>query len=652
MHHHLLYRSLCACIFLFSRAILGAAAAAQIPLSLAAATGSLDAWLAIETPFALNGIFENTGDGSRQDGVDEGIVIASPSKEDPDYFYTWTRDSALVFKCLVDTFIAASDDDSGDGDESVLQTRIHQYISSQAYLQTVWNPSGGWWNGAGLGEPKFQVNSTPFVGSWGRPQADGPGLRAVTMMAYARWLIANGYESTAERIVWPVIQNDLSFVAAHWNSSGFADLWEEVQGLSFFTTLVQHRALVEGRDLAVELGLECAYCESQAPQVRCLLQTYWTGSYMDSHPGSGRAGKDASTILASIYGFDPDGGCDDITFQPCSARALANHKAVTDSFRLIYPINAGLQAGKSVAIGRYAEDVYHGGHPWYLTTFAAAEQLYDAIYQWHNRGSIDISDVSLGFFKDIYSRAAVGTYAASGETFWAIVAAVREYADGYLSVAQKYTPDSGELAEQFSRQNGIPLSANNLTWSYAALLTAAARRRSIVPPSWSEWCSTDVPETCLPTFAIGSYKAASITSWPPALTSKGGSEILPPACIPTTPEPSPTTPCTTPPTSVTVTFNEIATTEWGEVIFIVGSIPQLGSWKPTDAITLSAYRYTGSNHLWYQTINLPSGASFEYKYLRKKRDGAIVWEGGPNRAYTVPKQCGLSRVMRNDDHWR
>ena len=29
-----------------------------------------------------------------------GLVIASPSTENPDYLYSWTRDSALVFKLL------------------------------------------------------------------------------------------------------------------------------------------------------------------------------------------------------------------------------------------------------------------------------------------------------------------------------------------------------------------------------------------------------------------------------------------------------------------------------------------------------------------------------------------------------------------------
>ena len=123
-----------------------------------------------------------------------------------------------------------------------------------------------------------------------------------------------------------------------------------------------------------------------------------------------------------------------LTISRCSDRALANHKAVTDSFRSIYSINSGIPQGVAVAVGRYAEDTYYGGNPWYLNTFAAAEQLYDAVYQWNRIGSLTITAVSLAFFQDMYSSAATGTYAASSEEYQSIVSAVKTYADGYMSI--------------------------------------------------------------------------------------------------------------------------------------------------------------------------------------------------------------------------
>lgn len=257
---------------------------------------------------------------------------------------------------LVDAFIA--------GDAS-LQPEIEHYIAAQALLQTVANPSGDLTDGSGLGEPKFEANGTAFTGPWGRPQRDGPALRATALMAYSRRLIANGGLNNVASAIWPIVSNDLNYIGQYWNRTGF-DLWEEVDGSSFFTTAVQHRALVEGQALAEQIGNTCPACESQAPEVRCFLQSFWNGEFVTSNINAktGRNGRDANSILAAIHTFDPNAACDDTTFQPCSSRALANHKEVTDSFRSIYPINSGIPHGSAVAVGRYSEDVYMGGNPW------------------------------------------------------------------------------------------------------------------------------------------------------------------------------------------------------------------------------------------------------------------------------------------------
>jgi glucoamylase len=77
--------------------------------------------------------------------------------------------------------------------KSSLQTVINDYIHAQAVLQTVSSPSGTFLpQGVGLGEPKFMVDGTRFNGAWGRPQRDGPALRAVALMTYSNWLIQHG----------------------------------------------------------------------------------------------------------------------------------------------------------------------------------------------------------------------------------------------------------------------------------------------------------------------------------------------------------------------------------------------------------------------------------------------------------------------------
>lgn len=183
-----------------------------LPANEVRATGSLDSWLATESSVALQGVLNNIGaSGSKVSGAKSGIVVASPSKSNPDYFYTWTRDAALTVKALVDQFIA--------GEATSLEGTIQDYINSQTIVQTINNPSGGLCSG-GLGEPKFNVDETAFTGAWGRPQRDGPALRATAMIAYAKYLLSKGDTASVTNIIWPIIQNDISYVTQYWNQTG------------------------------------------------------------------------------------------------------------------------------------------------------------------------------------------------------------------------------------------------------------------------------------------------------------------------------------------------------------------------------------------------------------------------------------------------
>jgi glucoamylase len=476
------------------------------------------------------------------------------------------------------------------------------------------------------------------------------------LIAYSQWLIANGQTSTVKSLVYPIIQNDLSYVSQYWNQTGF-DLWEEVQGSSFFTSAVQHRALVEGNALATAIGAQCSNCVSQAPQILCFLQSFWNGQYVTSNinENNGRSGKDANSILGSIHTFDPAAACDDSTFQPCSAKALANHKVVTDSFRSIYTINSGIVEGTAVAVGRYAEDSYQGGNPWYLNTLAAAELLYDALYQWNKLGSITVTSVNLPFFQDLSSSVATGTYSSSSATYTALTSAVRTYADGYMAVVEKYTPSGGHLAEQFSKSDGSPLSADDLTWSYAAFLTANARRNGQVPASWGESSANSVPGSCSGTSATGPYFSVTATTFPSATgtvstttTSTSTGTTTTPTSV-TSVSSTTSSSCVTA-TSVAVTFDVIATTTYGENIKLVGSISQLGDWNTANAIPLSASLYTSTNNLWFVNVTLPAGTQFQYKYIRVESDGSIEWESDPNNSYTVPTGCSSTAVI--NDIWR
>jgi glucoamylase len=516
-------------------------------------------------------------------------------------FYTWTRDSALTLKMIVDEFILGN---------TSLQMYIEDYITAQAKLQTVTNPSGSLQPDlAGLGEPKFEANGTAFTGSWGRPQRDGPALRAIALMEYSNWLIGQGQASRVQSTIWPVISNDLNYVGMYWQSNTF-DLWEEVNGASFFTTQNQYRSLVEGAALASKLGVRCIGC-SAASDVLCFLQSYWNGKYFTANVNvnDGRTGIDANTMLGSIAVFDVNATCNNPSFQPCHSKSLASFKVFVDSFRNLYTINAGISRNSGVALGRYQEDVYMGGNPWYLITLGAAEFLYDAIAQWNTQGTITVDSTSLAFFQDLIPSTQVMTYrASSGCQFAQIVKATTAYADSFVSVAQKYTPSNGSLSEQFLKSPpGTPLSAYDLTWSFASFVTMAQRRAGQYPASWAGGVSDTLPAQC----------------------------------------PNGTT-CAS-----NVLFVVNATTYYGENIFVSGNVTQLGNWNINSAHPLSASNYTSDRPEWYAQVAFKGGETVSYVYVRQENCGQpYLWES-VNRTITVPP-CSFDPgaiALETNDAW-
>ncbi|KAL2199758.1 glycoside hydrolase family 13 protein [Corynascus similis CBS 632.67] len=105
-----------------------------------------------------------------------------------------------------------------------------------------------------------------------------------------------------------------------------------------------------------------------------------------------------------------------------------------------------------------------------------------------------------------------------------------------------------------------------------------------------------------------------------------------PTAVPTTSAGSPA--CTL--SAVDVTFNVLVTTAWGETVKVVGNVPELGSWNPSDAVKLDASQYSQSNPLWSAVVQLAPGATVQYKFVKVGGSGTVSWESNPNRTYKVP----------------
>ena len=96
-----------------------------------------------------------------------------------------------------------------------------------------------------------------------------------------------------------------------------------------------------------------------------------------------------------------------------------------------------------------------------------------------------------------------------------------------LTSPQKYTPANGSLSEQFNNQTGVPLSAYDLTWSFASFVTMARRRAGIFPPSWGFSSGDPAPKTCSSSSynSTGSYIPA-IGAGAPTVDTSCASEVL------------------------------------------------------------------------------------------------------------------------------
>ncbi len=285
---------------------------------------------------------------------------------------------------------------------------------------------------SGLGEPKFHVDGTPFGDPWGRPQNDGPALRSLYLTRLAQKLLRDGDQELA-RFASTVIQRDLSYIATHWSDPCF-DIWEEVLGLHFYTLMNQRAALLEGAELSYELGNpgSAGAYRAEARKIEEALKLFFrddiTVATLNRVGGVDYkfSRLDAAVILAVLHTGKS-------SFLSVNHTALARTAiALITHFNRLYAINQKGLPG--VAVGRYPEDRYFGGNPWILTTLALAEYYYANF------------DLARG--------------------------------DQILKRIRFHSRPDGGLSEQFDRNTGFMCSAEELTWSHAAFITAINRRNA------------------------------------------------------------------------------------------------------------------------------------------------------------------------------
>ncbi|MDI9819417.1 MULTISPECIES: glycoside hydrolase family 15 protein [unclassified Legionella] len=388
----------------------------------------------------------------------KGAVIASPSRYYPDYYYDWVRDAAITMD-LVETWYEKNHNPLG-------KERLFNYVHwvEKAQHQTDTLPDQDI-----LGEPKFYLDGRAYDGPWGRPQNDGPALRALTLIRFAHTLLKDNeinyvqshlYGGGLDPITMGAIKLDLEYIAHHWQDKNY-DLWEEVYGEHFFTEMVQRKALLEGALLARELNEASTadFYENQAHLIAERLNQYIDKenkiiqATLPPHPGPQKTLElDSAVMLAVLLGHT-----NDEIFPPDNFYVKNTATALKKQFKLLYPINANHQ--NALLFGRYPGDTYDGyrndglGNPWFILTATMAEYYYSLA-------------AKLPMTKTNQPR--IKNYIAQG--------------DDYLRLIKTYAPDL-TMSEQINLDTGIQQGAISLTWSYGATLRAIALREKLMPSS-------------------------------------------------------------------------------------------------------------------------------------------------------------------------
>lgn len=431
-----------------------------------------------------------------------GAVVASPVlaayDPEPDYFFHWYRDSAVVIDALRQLFedglvpsapghfadfvhfsLALRDLDgralvAAPEWRARVREDFRRFLRSDAELAAVHGD-------AVAAETRVNPDGTIDVSGWARPQHDGPALRALAVLRWMRAdrLGAEGRLSADGRLgadgrrraeldaaASALLRADLAFTLQHAREPCF-DIWEEEKGLHYYTQRVAAAALGEGAGWLAHRGerSEAEACRGGAADLLASLDEYWLeeqGFYRSRVILSGaRSTKelDIAVILAALHSDGAGAGADASGAAgagPSGGGSRSGRHSVRDPrihatlerlealFDAEYPINHGRPPERAPAMGRYAGDRYYSGGAYYFSTLAAAELCF---------------------------RAATGADEPQAR-------ALRWRGDAFLETVRAFTPASGELSEQFDQRTGAQTSARDLAWSYAALVSCVAARRA------------------------------------------------------------------------------------------------------------------------------------------------------------------------------
>jgi glucoamylase len=412
--------------------------------------------------YMIDRILENCNMTSKQHshahghGIDSCTIVASPSRKDPDYWYEWVRDSSIVVNMLMD--LLENRDVNYLDIKTILDNYVMNHIKFQNFASS--NQHTHVMNGecdfmVTIGEPKFNTDLTVYCKPWGRPQNDGPALRAMAMIKYAIYGLANARDQYVIKYLYDsklpstsLIKQDLEYISWSWSHKCF-DLWEEINGHHFYTMVVQSRALRIGAGFAQRMQdiFAAAHYTKVADAIDQMIEENFykdnwiiSSIHITDQPFN-RRDIDSSILLGYIHSGKPY----DFYLANTVARLVI-------MFKLQYPVNAHPDM---MLIGRYQDDLYYAGNPWVLTTSALAYFLL----------TFDIQAIN----GSLLSREFYCVVGNNNEQLRKKGKAIIQSLLG-IERANRSRDPGLSFAEQIDKVDTKYLSADRLTWNYVELV--------------------------------------------------------------------------------------------------------------------------------------------------------------------------------------
>jgi glucoamylase len=390
-----------------------------------------------------------------------GCIIASPSYHgsfptvDQNYVFNWTRDAAITAIELAAADVPTSQP-------------LIDYVS---FAQTCQN------SGPPIGYASYTIEGRHRDG-WSE-QSDGPALQTLAILQMYAEL-----DGAAQAVARQVIATDIGYLLSVYQQPT-VNLWEERSGFSLFARAVQLRCFSELANNTLGIPVPAGVDEAIS-WLGARLPEHWNSSEKIYVTFGGPAGAsnppltpgydpNVDIVMASIYG----------AIAPTDTRMLATAARIrsqwTDpSSPFAYPINQDDKArGVGPLMGRYPDDRYDGdsappndvGHPWVPCTANFAELHYRLASAIRDQHTVPLDSLSAVFFSPLGIDATTPAGTAAD---------LLDAAGDRMLFGLIFHSDRLELSEQFDRTTGFEKSVANLTWSYAAFLSAVRARTGTV----------------------------------------------------------------------------------------------------------------------------------------------------------------------------